>query len=637
MEKPTLSPVLVLSVLLAAGCAAGGRQPATRAGAPSPTVVETENRYFYFFEAQLQQRSGNLDQAVILLRKAIALDPGSVYLQKELVFLHLQMRKEEEAAELIDRLLQVSPEDADILALHARSLQRNGRFDEAKETYERVLRIDPQRRNIYLVLGGLYVQTDELDAAADVFERMVAEFPDAYAGYLFLGKIMMEKGDTEAAEGYLQKAVELEDGTLEPRFELLRLYRSQAESFEEVTVKKNDSIAAISLRVYGKYNGDIEQAILKYNPGLKSVNAVREGQKLRFPGIGMIEEDEEARRLKTKIIDQYREILKERPMDVRASLELAEYYLLNGFEADADLLLRDLGERSLEDSEVLGTVVGLYLDRKNYADAARILEGMLAGAPQSSDLHNAAGIAYYGMKENDQAIGHFRKVQPDSRFHGDATIYAAFLYQESGRPEEGIRLLRDAVGKFPQQADFVYYLAVFLEEAEDLAEAGQVLRGGIADHPDNVKMHFRLGVIVDKLGDKEACIEQMKRVIALDPKHANALNYLGYTYAELGRDLDEAESLVKRALSHMPDDGYITDSLGWVHYKKGNYHQALTHLKKAVELVPDDPVILEHLGDTYLKLGDRESAVKFYRLSLEKEHKEKEKIEAKIRELTGAR
>ena len=128
-------------------------------------------------------------------------------------------------------------------------------------------------------------------------------------------------------------------------------------------------------------------------------------------------------------------------------------------------------------------------------------------------------------------------------------------------------------------------------------------------------------------------METMRKVIELDPKHANAMNYLGYTYADLGQNLDEAERLIKEALKYKPNDGYITDSLGWVYYKKGQFDKALKYLKKAVELVPDDPIMLEHMGDAYLKLNDRPNALKYYQKSLKVKVKDKEALEKKIQEL----
>ena len=159
------------------------------------------------------------------------------------------------------------------------------------------------------------------------------------------------------------------------------------------------------------------------------------------------------------------------------------------------------------------------------------------------------------------------------------------------------------------------------------------LKKAIGIEPKRAKFYFRLGVVYDKWGHKEKSMEAMKTTIKLDPKHANALNYLGYTYADLGRNLDEAERLIKEALKYKPNDGYITDSLGWVYYKKGLYQEALKLLIRAIELVPDDPIMLEHLGDAYLKTNDQKNALKYYQQSLKNKKKDTEELEKKIQNL----
>jgi len=124
-------------------------------------------------------------------------------------------------------------------------------------------------------------------------------------------------------------------------------------------------------------------------------------------------------------------------------------------------------------------------------------------------------------------------------------------------------------------------------------------------------------------------------VIELAPENASALNYLGYTYADMGIHLEEAEALIKEALKHKPDDGYITDSLGWVYFKMGRYEEALEYLQRAVALTPDDPIIMEHLGDAYAKLNDLDNAVKYYNRSLEKGNTDPEAVKGKIEALLG--
>jgi tetratricopeptide (TPR) repeat protein len=109
----------------------------------------------------------------------------------------------------------------------------------------------------------------------------------------------------------------------------------------------------------------------------------------------------------------------------------------------------------------------------------------------------------------------------------------------------------------------------------------------------------------------------MKELIKINPEHADALNFVGYTYAEDGENLDEAEALVKKALALSPDKGYILDSLGWVYYQKGRYDEAITVLREAAEKQPGDPSIYEHLGDAYSAVGDNETALTYYRQGLD--------------------
>lgn len=137
-------------------------------------------------------------------------------------------------------------------------------------------------------------------------------------------------------------------------------------------------------------------------------------------------------------------------------------------------------------------------------------------------------------------------------------------------------------------------------------------------------------MIYDKWGRKDDSIAAMKTVIQLEPENANALNYLGYTYADMGTQLDEAERLIRKAVALKPGDGYITDSLAWVYYKRGQYEKALPLLEQAVNLVPDDPIIREHLGDVYAKLGMTEKALKSYRQSIKNGHTDKVVVEKKF-------
>jgi Flp pilus assembly protein TadD len=130
----------------------------------------------------------------------------------------------------------------------------------------------------------------------------------------------------------------------------------------------------------------------------------------------------------------------------------------------------------------------------------------------------------------------------------------------------------------------------------------------------------------------EDSIKQMKRVLEIDPEHAEALNFIGYSYAERGIHLAEAEKLIRQALILKPDNGYILDSMGWVYFKQNRIEQAIRYLKEADKRIPDDPTIAEHLGDALRKAGRFQEALDAYRRA-QKYAPENSQLRQKIEQL----
>ena len=530
-------------------------------------IHQSDNGYYYFTEAQIQRRSGNLDHAIVLLKSAIQMDPGSLYLKRELATVYLQNKEAENAISVLEDILKEHPNDVKSLILYAGIQQVQKNTDEATSAYERIIAQDPQQEKVYSLLGSLYLESGKLDQAKRIFDQLINHFPASHAGHFYLGKIYADQGKAAAAEKEFQRTIELEPELLEPRFELLKLYNNQ-----------------------NKHK---------------------------------------------KIVKIYQDILERNPGNVRAAMELGYYYYSQGRKKKAAEIFKELGDRSISEFEIIIKIIQLYIDKKKYDEGIVILKGMLKAVPDSADMNHVAGIAFYGKKDNPNALKYFRKVTPASRFYEDAVIHAAYILSENKKNAEAIKLLGDATKNDPENAEFRYYLGTFYEEEEQFEQAELAIKQAINIEPDNPRYYFRLGVVYDKSNKKEASMEAMRKVIAIDPKHSNALNYLGYTYADLGKNLDEAERLILEALKYKPNDGYITDSLGWVYYKKGEFKKALEYLHQAIEIVPDDPIMLEHVGDTYLMLEDKTNALKFYKKSLKNKDKDKEEIEKKIRELTG--
>jgi tetratricopeptide (TPR) repeat protein len=121
-------------------------------------------------------------------------------------------------------------------------------------------------------------------------------------------------------------------------------------------------------------------------------------------------------------------------------------------------------------------------------------------------------------------------------------------------------------------------------------------------------MRFHLAIAEDRLGHFDEAVKHFEALLAMDPKNAAAMNYLGYSWADRGMKLEEAEKLLRQAVAQEPENGAFLDSLGWVRFKRGDVAEARTWLQKAAERTPD-ALIYEHLGDVYAAEAHPEAAV----------------------------
>ncbi|MCU0560251.1 MAG: tetratricopeptide repeat protein [Desulfobacterales bacterium] len=527
------------------------------------------------------------------------------------------------------------PESAAFYFLASLKERQAGNADKAILLVRNAIERDPDSAYLRRELATLYLQNKEEERALAVVEELLLRSPDDVRGLILYGGIKQLRKDPRGAIEAYEKAVRL-DPSQEKVFSLLAGMYLEADDLASA----ERTLAELNARFPRSYAGSFLTGRLHL-----ARNDLPAAEKA-FTRCAQIDPDnldplfellkiyrEQGR--KTDIAAVIETILELDPENSRAALELALFHRRSGQNAEAEALLLRLGERSRTEFEVVLNLIQGYVEPKKSDEALYLIRGMLQAAPESSDLNHLKGFTLFGQKHYGEALEAFRKVAPESRFHQDAVVHMAFILQEQGSTAEALQQLESAIQRNPANPELHYYLGTILEEAGRYDEAAAALVQATQKAPDNANFLFRLGIVYDKQKNKPASIETMRRVIALDPKNANALNYLGYTYAEMGENLDEAEQLILEALRHKPNDGYITDSLGWVYYQKGDYRRALEHLKRAHELVPDDPTIMEHLGDAYLKLGDKANALKFYQRALAKKDKDKEELQLKIRQLKG--
>jgi Flp pilus assembly protein TadD len=170
-----------------------------------------------------------------------------------------------------------------------------------------------------------------------------------------------------------------------------------------------------------------------------------------------------------------------------------------------------------------------------------------------------------------------------------------------------------------------------------------LLERAVAARPRDADLAYALGAAYGRAGRMDAGVAQMRAILAIDPDHAEALNFVGFAWAERGERLDEAEALVRRALRLAPRSGHMIDSLGWILFRKGQLARAVELLEEADRLSGPDPAILDHLGDAYRASHRPADAAAAWRRALRTEGDEppaetmalRASLERKLRDLAG--
>jgi Flp pilus assembly protein TadD len=159
--------------------------------------------------------------------------------------------------------------------------------------------------------------------------------------------------------------------------------------------------------------------------------------------------------------------------------------------------------------------------------------------------------------------------------------------------------------------------AAILDKRGDTAQAATVLGKALESTPDDVDLLYRYGVALEKLKRRDEAKTVMEKIVAKDPGNPDALNYLGYSLAEEGRDLEKALTMIRTALEKEPDNPFFLDSLAWTLFKLKRADEALATIERAIAHKVKDAIIWEHYGDIAAAAGRKADAQKAYRTALE--------------------
>ncbi len=283
-----------------------------------------------------------------------------------------------------------------------------------------------------------------------------------------------------------------------------------------------------------------------------------------------------------------------------------------------------------------GRMIGVYLLMGNrIKESQAVFKELLTLRPKDPELHYFLGAIYGGLQEVDSAAISYEKALEIKDSYIDAYSALALLYLDHQKFAKAKEVTARFVEKRGDVSVSWGLYGALLNMEKSFPEAIKALEKAVAldTTKKNTRFLFELGIALDRGGEKSRAEETFGKILAIDSTHASAANYLGYVWAEDGRNLEKAKELIQIALKDDPKNGAYLDSYGWVFYKLGNYEKALKYLTQALEDIKDDYVVYYHIGDILVALNRKEEALPYYKKANSFENDDKESITQKIEAL----
>ncbi|MBC7742326.1 MAG: tetratricopeptide repeat protein [Bdellovibrionaceae bacterium] len=557
--------ILGLLISMLFGCATGGtgfydsaindrnRAPAT-IGIPEkfdsevPTIDAVHNQAeadFLFIKADLESQGGKSVEAIESLKSALVYDPNAVTLMQKL----------------------------------AVEYYRKGQTRDALYWAEKARALSPDKKDLALLVGGLYTTSKNFTKAEEIYISLIKKDKEDAEAILYLGAVYTEmKNYTKAIQHFLTL-------TKLPSYTSKHLaHYYLARVLIEQNSKGAYAKAQVELRKSVQIKGDFAEGLTLL------------GQLIQ----------------KEKGIDSayafYAKMQAEHGPQVKLAELLSQYYIEKNMYDKAYEQLEVLDSNTDDLVQVKLKMALILIEKKAYDLAIPKLQEILSSTPESDKVRFYLSAVYEEKKDSKKAYDEYMKITKESSYFEDARLHAAYLAKTMGNGPLAMQVLKEAVDRKVENPQTYFLMTQFHEENKNYKKSLEVLKLAEEKFPTNAQVFFYKGSIQDKLDLKEEMITSMKKVLVLDQEHVQAMNYLAFSWAEMGQELEQAEKFARQAALKERNDAFILDTLGWVLFKKGRYEESVTVLEKAYSMQPKVGIIAEHLGDVYFKMNKYDKA-----------------------------
>ena len=523
--------------------------------------------------------------------------PGETPLGAYLAGRHAQqIRDYSAAASWFENALRADPESPELITRTFLMEASEGRFERALALAESELKLDSSDAVAELVLLIDRVKTGDRAGALARAEALPGDGVHRYVGPLARGWMRVAAGDLAGADAALQELDKF-NGLAPFKYYQLGLvydYAGRADLAQENFNK--------TLEVSGQLNWRLTEAMANFYE--------RHGR------------------------DDHADALYQRFVKDNAGSELAESVLASEpGKPPAPLIASPedgLAEALFDLASVVNQPETIDLALLYTRCALELRPNLMLAQLLQSDVLSAEN-------KPELSLEILAEIPPSSPYGWSAQLRIAAELDMLDRTDEAITRLRAMAAEAPTRAgadmqlgDLLRGKKRFTEAVEAYDEAVQRFRA--AGLPERWSLFYSRGIALERSGQWKRAEADLLHALELKPDQPLVLNYLGYSWIDRGENLERGLKMVEKAVELRPEDGYIVDSLGWAHYRLGDYPNAVQYLEKAIELVPEDPTINDHLGDAYWQNGRSIEARYQWRRALQfgPQEDEVKPIEAKL-------
>ncbi len=296
---------------------------------------------------------------------------------------------------------------------------------------------------------------------------------------------------------------------------------------------------------------------------------------------------------------------------------------LMGRKVDEAEALVQLALRQQESTDLAMSYVRVLIELGRYPDATQKLQTITRKDPKLADAWLVLGSLQFEQgqdKEAEASLARYanlatqKPTENTTRGLTQAQTRRAALLARQGKMREARQLIAQLpASNAEEERNRLLAEVQLLRDHRQWQAAFDLLK---AQSSEDADLLYEQAMLAEKLNQVEEMEKLLRSVIAKNPSYYNAYNALGFSLADRNLRLNEAKQLIVKALTFAPEDPFITDSLGWVEFRLGNFNAALMHLQKAYK-TRQDAEIAAHLGEVLWVLKRQDEAIKVWREGLD--------------------